>query len=246
MERPLPSSGISQIPSIAIVDTGVRTDLKWLNLNLAGGVAVRQLDKSQKCVYDSNFNDVHGHGTEVASLFCTLTRGVPFYAVRIAQLHEDGCAVRVHEKVLAFGIDWCIEKGVRIVNISYSIEIAAKNGPLAAACRKASEKNVILLSSYRNYENRPVYPAAYPTVLGVTTRNGIDHAQVAIVSENNHDVAAFGGPYHVASLGNELKVVSGTSFATAQVTGMIARMLAIKPSLTFKQVFSYLKKYATE
>jgi purine nucleoside permease len=54
-------------------------------------------------------------------------------------------------------------------------------------------------------------------VIGVSIRKDIDHAQVAIVSEKNHDVAAFGGPYQVTSLNNRTKVVYGTSFATAQV-----------------------------
>ena len=45
---------------------------------------------------------------------------------------------------------------------------------------------------------------------------------------------------------NRMTLVCGTSFATAQVTSMVARMFSIRPTLTLKQAFHYLKKYATQ
>ena len=88
-------------------------------------------------------------------------------AVRIAQLDENGVLARVQEKALAMGLEWCVNQGIRIVNVSYSIEKAANDGFLARACRKAHKRGVILVAAYRNGEEGPVYPAAYPTVIGV-------------------------------------------------------------------------------
>jgi len=220
--------------SIGIVDTGSNF--------FANGVAVDL--QNAKCVISSDTSDHHGHGSSVASLLAALCPEATLVPIRIAQVNEGQSTPSVPENVLACGIDWCIDNRIRLVNISYSIEKVHEDGPLTAVCRKAAENNIIIVAAYRNGYQKPVYPAAFPSVIGVSIHRDLDHAQIAIVSEKNHDVATFGGPYQITSPGNTPKIVCGTSFATAQVTGMVARMLAIKPVLTFKQVFCYLKKYA--
>ena len=230
--------------AIAIVDTGVRASHKCLNGAIAGGIGVQRRGDSLDYIYDSDFDDRHGHGTGVASLLHMLAPETPLYAVRIAQQQKIGYSIFVQEKVLALGIEWCLQKNIRLINLSYSIEEAPDNGPLADACRKAHAQNTILVAAYRNGEKRPVYPSAFPTVIGVAVLPNSEHGEISILSEKNYDVAVYGGPYQVASLDQTFRVMCGTSLATAQVTGMVARMLTIKPQLTLKQVFVYLKKYA--
>jgi hypothetical protein len=60
-------------------------------------------------------------------------------------------------------------------------------------------------------------------VIGVSIQENLEYAQIAIVSEKNYDVAVFGGPYQITPLRNTPQIFYGTSFATAQVTGMVAR-----------------------
>jgi hypothetical protein len=82
------------------------------------GVGVRCVGDGYQ--YDADFDDLGGHGTAMAARiqsFCEMAR---IYAVRIAQRGENGVAVRVQERVLAMGIEWCVEQGIRIVNISYN------------------------------------------------------------------------------------------------------------------------------
>jgi subtilisin len=228
--------------SIAIVDTGVT----GLNDKVQTGIAIKICGKAKKHFIEPDFSDPHGHGTDVACILSALCPGSTFTAVRIVQQCLSNTSALIPELALALGISWCIDNQIRLVNISYSIEKVSNDGSLATVCRRAAKNNVILVAAYRNAFQKPVYPAAFPSVIGVSIRRDLDHAQIAIVSEKNHDVAAFGGPYQITLPGNESKIVNGTSFATAQVTGMVARMLAIKPTLTLKQVFHYLKKYATE
>ena len=227
---------------IGIVDTGIMTNL--ICEDKEDRFDVSSLFDHKRSSF-SEVEDFHGHGTAVASFLAALCPEATLAPVRIAQVHGDRCTPFVPEKDIALGINWCIDNRIRLINISYSIEEVLDNGPLIATCRKAADNNVILVASFRNGSKKPVYPAAFPTVIGVTVRRDLDHAQIAIVSEKNHNVAAFGGPYQIISPGSEPKIVSGTSFATAQVTAMIARMLTIRAALTLKQAFRYLTKYAT-
>ncbi|MDR2406534.1 MAG: S8 family serine peptidase [Bacteroidales bacterium] len=227
---------------IAIVDTGIASIYKT-SLRVISGVYIkRQHDSSY--IFDSDFSDYHGHGTAVAYLISILSPDSSLVAVRIAQQNDSEFIVHVPEKTLALGIDWCIEKGIRLINVSYSIEEISENGILASVCQKAQKNNIIIVAAYRNNSNISVYPAAFPNVIGVSVLKNSDHGQISIVSEQNYDVAVFGGPYLVNSLNHKITIVKGSSFATAQVTGMVGRMLAIKPTLSFQQVFNYLKKYS--
>jgi subtilisin family serine protease len=228
---------------IAIVDTGVSTSCKDC-FNVHSGVSVSHIHNSSEYVFEEDYEDHHGHGTEVSTLLAAFCSGIPLVAVRIAQQDDSGAIVRVPEKALALGIDWCIEQGIRIINVSYSIEAVIEDGLLIQVCKKAQKNNIIIVAAYRNNTNQLVYPAAFSNVIGVSILKNSEHGQISIVSEKNHDVAVFGGPYQVLSLNNITKIVRGTSFAATQVTGMVGRMLAIRPTLSFQQIFRYLKKYS--
>jgi hypothetical protein len=106
--------------------------------------------------------------------------------VRIAQVVDGQSIARVPKSVLSQGIEWCIDNHIRLVNISYSIEEIHYDGPLATVCRKAAKHNFILVAAYRNNITKPVYPAAFASVIGVSIRKNLDHAQISVVSGINH------------------------------------------------------------
>ena len=214
---------------------------------LQEGGGVRYFSDLERYGLEENAHeDRHGHGTAVASLLAAFCPEAIIVPVRIAQVQGGHSTYFVSEKILAQAIDWCINKKIRLINVSYSIEGVQNNGLLAKVCRRAAENHTIIIAAYRNGFQKPVYPAAFPFVIGVSIRADIEYAQIAMTSENNHDVVASGGPYQTISPDNKPRIVFGTSFATAQVSGMVARMLVVRPTLTFNQVFGYLKKYSTE
>jgi minor extracellular serine protease Vpr len=213
---------------IGVVDTGVDLEHPAFKRRRPRGIGVRlQNDGSYK--YTPDFNDSHGHGTAMTARIRSFCPRARLYAVRIAQQNGDSSVVRVQEKALAMGIEWCVDQGIRIVNVSYSIEGAAIDGYLARAWRKAHEKNAIIVASYRNGEDRPVYPAAFSTVIGVRSKEDLRPGEVAIISEENHDLSAAGG---------------STSIACAQVSSMVGRIHLIDGSLGLEDVFAFLREVA--
>jgi hypothetical protein len=231
-------------PKIAIVDTGMSSCKGLLDI-IPFGISVNQIKGSNDCFFElDNYEDYSGHGTAIAIMLSNLCPNAVLIPVRISQVHDNQCISHVPECILAHGIDWCIKQNIRLINVSYSIESLSENGILVEVCQKAKEKDVIIVAAYRNNTNQPVYPASFPNVIGASILENSEYGQISIVSERNHDVAVFGGPYQVTSINNEIKIVCGTSFAAAQVTGMVGRMLAIRPTLTFQETFRYLKKYS--
>jgi subtilisin family serine protease len=212
---------------IGVVDTGVDRGHRSFKRRKPKGIGVRRQGDDYQ--YEPDFHDYHGHGTAMASriqAFCAKAR---IHAVRIAQQDDDGAVVRVQEQALAMGIEWCVDQGIRIVNVSYSIAEAAEDGFLARACRKAYEKDTILLAAYRNGEKGPVYPAAFPTVIGVRRRGDLKPGQVSVLDQENLDLYAWGG---------------SNSIATAQVSAMVGRIHSVDDRYGLEEVFAFLTEVA--
>ena len=127
------------------------------------------------------------------------------------------------------GIDWCVDQGNRIVNVSYSIAEAADDGFLARACRKAHKNGVILVAAYRNGEKGPVYPAAFATVIGVRRRGDLKPGQVSVSDQENLDCFAWG---------------SSNSIACTQVSAMVGRIHAVDDRYGLQEVFAFLTEVA--
>ncbi|NQT15337.1 MAG: S8 family serine peptidase [Planctomycetes bacterium] len=214
---------------IGIVDTGVDREHSAFERRKPMGIGVRRVGDGYS--YEPDYYDFDGHGTAMAAriqAFCEMAR---ICAVRIAQQDANGAVVRVQEQALAMGIEWCVYEGIRIINVSYSIAEAPEGGFLAKACRKAHKSGTILVAAYRNGDETPVYPAAFPGVIGVRRRGDLEPGGVSVLSEENLDLFACGG---------------SNSLAAAQVSAMVGRIHTIDDSLGLEAVFAYLMQVAVE
>lgn len=219
---------------IGIVDTGIDIGDTAFKRRISKGVGVYRESHQEGDLYryDPDFHDLHGHGTAMASLIHSFCQKAHLYGVRIAQQEENGVVPLVQAQALAMGIEWCVDQGICIVNVSYSIVEAPDDGFLARACQKAHENGTILVAAYRNGEQEmPVYPAAFPTVIGVRRRAGLKPGQVSVLSEENFDLSAWGG---------------SNSIATAQISAMVGRIHTVDDSLGLEDVFGYLMAVAVE
>ncbi|MDR1383383.1 MAG: S8 family serine peptidase [Planctomycetaceae bacterium] len=225
---------------IGIVDTGIQSSAKAIVTN---SICISDDNSLLGYSVSDDGEDYYGHGTLVTCLIHIFCPSVSLVSVRITQ-DSPLLIPYVQEKTLAAGIDWCIKHEIRLINVSYSIKGIKNNGPLAEVCSSAAEKGIIIIGAYSNTNQDIVYPAAFPTVIGVSALLNSEYGKYLILSEYNHDIAAFGGPYEVTAPDKSSRLIYGTSFASAQVTGMIGRMLIIKPELTLKEIFKYFKKYS--
>lgn len=128
--------------------------------------------------------------------------------------------------LVAKAIDLCIEEKVDILNLSF----AGKSDPLVKKLiQKAVNNNIIVVSSAGNGgpKAEPAYPAAFDNVLAVTA---VDE-QESIFGRANRgsyiDLAAPGVNIFTTSPAGTFDLATGTSMATAHVTGLIALLLSL-------------------
>lgn len=213
------------------------------------GVSTKHLDASRVAAGENlifparDTDDRVGHGTATAGILLgSAELGIPALAAEAVVVplvcydtYPSGVAERGDAKLLADAIRRAVDNyDCRIVNISMGI--AADDPDLAAAVAYAEEKGVLLVSAVGNdYENAPdtaYYPAAYDSVVGVGAYDGAGVA--AFSGRIGVSVVAPGVDIAAVTNRNEAKAVrrSGTSYACAYVTGVLADMLAADSTLT--------------
>ncbi len=228
---------------IGVVDTGIDQSHPWVGGRVVGGIGVRY--ESHGCELVPNFQDLIGHGTAVASLIHAFCPQAVLYSIRIAAQEGGRDGQYVQERAMARGIRWCLDQRIGIINVSYSLKGTPENGGLVhEVCQQAHERHAVIVAAHRNGGRVTVYPAAFRGAIGVHCRRDLKPGQISILSEENRDLVAYGGPCYLAHMGNSVQHIGGTSIACAQVSAMVGRICSIDDSFGLEGVFALLRDAA--
>ncbi|KFM95195.1 serine protease [Bacillus clarus] len=228
---------------IAVLDTGI--DKNSSDLSYIKGVNFTSDNVDE-------FADDNGHGTKIAGIIGarknnhTLLGIAPESDLYIAKVANGNGDVKFEN--LVKGIYWDIEQNVDIINIS--LEFSGRNGELHEAVKKASEKNIIVVSSSGNIKQEGdsgnAYPGAYPEVIGVGMLNVKGKIYAEEFKKKKVDVFAPGEDIFSLYFDNKMTLDTGVSFATAYTPGYSALLIQKhKDNNTRydqKQIISELKK----
>jgi hypothetical protein len=137
------------------------------------------------------------------------------------------------------GLDYAIRHGARIVNMSFA---GPPDPALSQALQIAREKGVLLIAAAGNAgpKSAPLYPGADPNVMAVTATDENDQLFKGANQGKYVTVAAPGVEILVPAPDGGVQVTTGTSVATANVSGVAALLIAHKPSLTPEEIRSIL------
>ena len=129
------------------------------------------------------------------------------------------------------GLDWAVANNVRIVNMSFA---GPRDPSLERALKAAHDKGVVLIAAAGNAGPRSpaLYPAADPHVIAVTATDVDDQLFTGANRGNHVAIAAPGVDILVPAPAGEYQVTTGTSVATAHISGVVALMLERNPRLT--------------
>jgi subtilisin family serine protease len=128
-------------------------------------------------------------------------------------------------------IDWAVSNGARVINMSFT---GPRDPELALALAAAAKKGVVLVAAAGNAgpKSAPLYPAADPNVIAVTATDPEDKLFVRSSRGRHIAVAAPGVDILAPAPSDTYQIMTGTSVAAAQVSGIVALLLETKPDLT--------------
>ncbi|MEG0431096.1 MAG: S8 family serine peptidase [Anaerovoracaceae bacterium] len=221
---------------VVVLDTGVNTNhpefKSVLNTNLSVDIT--------KPGHPKLFKDLQTHGTHVAGIIGSKSGGVAavhgksvieLVVVNVFEKNDKGETV-VRSSKLSEGIDYAVSIGAKVINLSLGFE--KSSGYLEEACAKAEAAGITVVSSAGNYGNKKAfYPADYDSVISVIAVNKSNQKE-SYSNYGNEDVSAPGQSIY-STINNGYGYKSGTSMASAIVSGIVAMMYNVNPSLTPKE-----------
>ena len=176
---------------------------------------------------DADFVDRIGHGTAVSAAILEKAPEIELVAVRVFDR-----TLATSADVLALGISWAAHHGARLINLSLGTSNPARAAVLGAAVDEATSAGAIVVSAAESDGVRWL-PGSLPNVVGVTldptcNRDGL----VVTLDETRGNITcgASGYPRPIDGVAVE-RNLSGISFAVANVTGFLARLLSNSPEI---------------
>jgi subtilisin family serine protease len=137
------------------------------------------------------------------------------------------------------GMDWAAQQGARVFNLSF----AGPRDPLMSRVVKAAiDKGIIVVAAAGNAgpKSPPLYPAAETGVIAVTATDAKD-GLIAMANRGGYvTIAAPGADILLPAPDKAYSVSSGTSIATAYVSGIVALMIARHPEADAKEIYEVL------
>lgn len=228
----------SNLAPIAILDTGLSTS----NLDFDKFV-ISSLDVLSPNV---EISDTLGHGTQMALIATGLIE--PYgTGVQSSESYSPIIAIKAFDEngfITDFNImesiDFALENHAKVMNLSWGTE--TNSAFMEKAFEYASSKGLIVVAAAGNEPTgNPVYPAAYPTVIGVGALD--PHGTKKWVNSNYGSFVTFYAPGFAnmpVGYNGEPGIYAGTSISTAYVANSISGFLSQNPSATTKEVLEFL------
>jgi hypothetical protein len=221
--------------SVAVIDSGVD----------ASHPALKNADLTLVDVVQHGIDGPDMHGTAITGIIAAsgdlvgIAPAAHIIAVRAFAPERLGDPPVTSTDALARGIDEAFSRGARIFNMSFAGE---RNAVLSEMIDAAYERGAVFVAAAGNEgpDAPPAYPAANEKVIAITATDETD-AIYGRANRGGYVLAAAPGVDILAPvMGQGFDYLSGTSFAAAHVTGVIALLMERDPNLTAETVRSAL------
>jgi len=222
---------------VGIVDSGLEVSHPRLNGRVVQSVAVELEDGEPRVVPDDGA-DLYGHATACGGIILGLAPEVELVSVRVL-----GSDLRGKGTAFAAGLEWAIDQGIDVLNLSLSSKSEALFPIFHELVDKAYFKGIPLVSAANNVPAAS-YPSLFSTVISVAAHGESDPWRLYYNPSPPVEFGAWGVDVPIAWKGGGSTVATGNSFAAPHVTGMVALILAKHRGLTPFEVKSVLAAVA--
>ena len=234
-EVPKEFRGNGKVP-VAVLDTGLKMGIG------PNGFVIASLDAVMP---SQPISDDLGHGTQMALLASGLVKpigtdtgdGGQIPVVAIRAMDDAGYTT---DFTILKSIDFAIDSGARVLSLSWGSE--QRSVFLETILDNAVSKGIIIVASAGNEPTgTPVYPAAYPSVIGV----GAEYHSGKVWEQSNYGsfVELYAPGFAVLPIGYKGApgVYGGTSISAAYVANLIADYWSKHPGSSIQQIKDVVK-----
>jgi len=220
---------------VAILDSGVDRLHDTLD-----GVFIEEVDLVGGAVSK-------GHATAIASIIAGskpsqlgLSPAVSLLSMRVLDEKGEGNSFTV-----AQGIVEATDRGANVINLS--LGGTSRSEVMKNAVDYAHENGVLIVAAVGNDGVGEVsYPAKFENVIGVSSVDANGRQSSFANYGDGVDIAAPGVGVYTAWENEEMVAFSGTSVATAFISGALASEISKNPSLLPNQVVDLVYEYSNE
>ena len=241
LDRPLPDTSNIPVPGdtvpVAVLDTGLGPNSGVEDFVLASFDALNP---------DESISDSLGHGTQMALIAAGVVKpsGVrsgtdtqsPIIPIRV--FDDNGFTSNF---TIMSSIDFALENGARVMSLSWGSE--TRSDFLETALNYARSKGLIIVASAGNEPTgKPVYPAAFPSVIGV---GALAPDGKSWENSNYGDfVSVYAPGFATLPVGykGDPGAYAGTSISAAYAANVIADYLSEHPEATSQEVLDALSR----
>lgn len=212
---------------VAIVDSGIDATHPLVR-GVAQSVAITVDPSTAEGVRvdEGPHDDLYGHGTACAALVRSLAPEVELVSVRVLGANLKGSAL-----AFAYGLEWCLENGVQVANLSLSTTNDSYSGTFHDLLDRAAFEGLLLVSAMANERKRSI-PSEFSGVFSVACGPGEDRERVWCNPDGPAEWGACGVDVEVAWTGGSTIRATGNSFAAPVVAGHLARIVGAHPGIT--------------
>ena len=206
--------------TVAVIDSGVHAEHPHVS-GVRGGVAIEPNGETH-----DDYLDRLGHGTAVTAAILDKAPDIDVQVVKVF-----GRKLATSTGVLVKAIDWAVEQGVQLVNLSLGTVRSEGELVLWASVERAVEQGVLIVSPLE-HEGWEWMPGSLDGVAGVTLDWECPREEVRVMPDGAGEgvFVASGLPRPIPGVAPEDNL-KGVSFATANVTGMLACLLENRPEI---------------
>lgn len=223
---------------VAVVDSGVDADHPLVGRVDEYVALDRDAGDGEVRVTTGRHDDLFGHGTACASIIRSLAPDVELVSVRVLGADLKGSAA-----VLASGLEWCLEHGIDVVNLSMSTASDRWGEPFWDVVDLATYRRMMLVAAMNNERRRSI-PSEMAGVFSVACAPGADRERIWCNPHGPAEWGAAGIDVDVAWNGGSTIRTTGNSFAAPVVAGHLARLLGEHPGITTWQAKTVLAELA--
>jgi subtilisin family serine protease len=222
---------------LGIIDSGLENEHPALKGRVVENVTVEITDDGPMVVPDGPV-DMFGHATACGGIIVSMAPEVELVSIRVL-----GSDLRGKGTAFAAGLEWAIEQGLQVCNLSLSSKSESLYPVFHDLADRAYFQSTALVSAANNVP-APSYPSLFSSVFSVAAHPESDPWRIYYNPAPPVEFGAWGVDVPIAWKDGGSTVATGNSFAAPHVAALVALILSKHPGMTPFEVKAVLASVA--